>query len=102
MASPIRSFTYVAGLASSELAFTLPPLVVLFTILLTVLPVTPVQMLFRLFVIFLTWITATSLGFMVSSFFGQFMEIWPIADILFNKISSRPLYSTPLQSFPLT
>ena len=100
VASPIRSFTYVAGLASSELAFTLPPLVVLFAILLTVIPVTPVQVLFMVLVVLLTWIMAASLGFMVSSFFKEFREIWPIASLLFNAISVIPPIFYPITVIP--
>lgn len=100
VASPIRSFSYVAGLASSELAFTFPPLVVLFVILATVLPVTPLQILFMVAVVMLTWIMATSLGFMVSSFFKEFREIWPIASLLFNTISIIPPIFYPIAVIP--
>ncbi len=100
VASPIRSFTYVAGLASSEFAFTLPPLVVLFVILISVLPVSPVQLLFMVLVVLLTWIMATSLGFMVSSFFKEFREIWPIASLIFNTISIIPPIFYPITAIP--
>ena len=100
VASPIRSFSYVAGLASSELAFTLPPLVVLFAILVTVLPVSPVQVLLMILVVILTWVMATSLGFMVSSFFREFRDIWPIASLLFNTISIIPPVFYPITVIP--
>ena len=101
VASPVRAFSYVAGLASSELAFTFPPLVVLFIILATVLPVSPVQLLFMVLVVLLTWIMATSLGFMVSSFFKEFREIWPIASLLFNTISIIPPIFYPISVIPV-
>lgn len=100
VASPVRSFSYVAGLASSELAFTLPPLVVLFAILLTVMHVTPVQVLFMILVVLLTWIMAASLGFMVSSFFREFRDIWPIASLIFNTISIIPPIFYPITVIP--
>ncbi len=100
VASPVMAVSYAAGMALSELIFILPPLVVLFVVLGFVVHITPAILLSMLCIVILTWIMASSLGFMVSSFFKQMREIWPIASLIFSVISIVPPIFYPITAIP--
>jgi len=100
VASPVRPLFYVLGLALSELVFVVPPLVILFLILSTVERLTLFNVAAMLATVLLTWIMASSLGFMIASFFREYREIWPIASVTFNSISIIPPVFYPISVIP--
>lgn len=100
VASPVRAFSYATGIAISELVFIVPPLAVLFAVLSLVVHLTPSVFLSLLGIIFMTWVMSSSLGFMISSFFRQLREIWPIASLVFSVISIIPPIFYPITAIP--
>ncbi|MBX8631295.1 MAG: ABC transporter permease [Thermoplasmata archaeon] len=100
VASPVRAFSYATGMAVSELVFIVPPLTVLFIVLGFVIRLSIPVFLSLLGIIFLTWVMSSSLGFMISSFFRQLREIWPIASLVFSVISIIPPIFYPITAIP--
>jgi ABC-2 type transport system permease protein len=100
VASPVRPFAYLMGMALSELAFTLPALVLFLAILLLVTPVSLMGFLALLGVVLLTWLMATSLGFLISTLFKQLREIWPIGTLTFSTLSVLPPIFYPAYLIP--
>ncbi len=100
VASPVKAASYAAGMALSELIFILPPLVILFAVLSLVVHLTIAMLIAMLGIVVLTWIMASSLGFMVASFFRQMREIWPIASLIFSAISVLPPIFYPIEVIP--
>lgn len=100
VASPVRSTTYVFGMALSELAFTLPAQA-LFLVLLYLTRPYGIGPLFALIaVIVLTWLFATTLGFMVSTFYQQLREVWPVGTLIFSTLSVLPPVFYPIAEIP--
>ena len=100
VASPVRPFAYVFGTALSELAFALPALVLFFAILELVRPVSAIVFLVLLGVVLLTWLMATTLGFLISTFFKQLREIWPIGTLVFSTLAVLPPLFYPIAAIP--
>lgn len=100
VASPVRSSTYLIGMALSELAFTLPALVIFFGLLEAVHPMGVATLLALIAVVLLTWIMACTLGFLISTFFRQMREIWPIATLVFSTLSVLPPVFYPIALIP--
>jgi ABC-2 type transport system permease protein len=98
VASPVRLISYVLGMALSELAFTIPALVLFLGILDIVRPMTFAVFAALVGVILVTWLMATSLGFLISTFFRQLREIWPIGTLTFSSLSVLPPVFYPLAS----
>jgi len=100
VASPVRSFSYVLGMALSELAFTLPALVLFLGILAAILPISVGGFLLLLGVVLLTWLMATTLGFLISTMFRQLREIWPIGTLIFSGLAILPPIFYPANVVP--
>jgi ABC-2 type transport system permease protein len=98
--SPLRPISWVLGMALSELTFTIPALVLFLVVLTFVISVTVVTMLALIGVIILTWLLATSLGFLMSTFFRTLREIWPIGMVVFTTLSVLPPVFYPLAAVP--
>jgi ABC-2 type transport system permease protein len=96
VASPVRPIAYVLGMALSELAFTIPALGLFLGILEIVHPLAAVTLLALLGVALITWLMATTLGFLISTFFRQLREIWPIGTLTFSTLSVLPPIFYPL------
>jgi ABC-2 type transport system permease protein len=88
--SPLRPLSWVLGMALSELTFTIPALVLFLVVLTLVVPVNVLAFLALVGVILLTWLLATSLGFLLSTFFRTLREIWPIGMVVFTTLSVLP------------
>ena len=101
VASPVRPFSYVFGTALSELAFTLPALALFFGILEIVAPVSAPVFLLIVGVVLLTWLMATTLGFLISTFFKQLREIWPIGTLVFSTLAVLPPLFYPIAAIPI-
>jgi ABC-2 type transport system permease protein len=100
VASPVRPLTYILGVALSELAFTLPALALFLVILFLVIPFGAATFAALLGIILLTWLMATSLGFLISTFFNQLREIWPIGTLVFSLLAVLPPLFYPASKIP--
>jgi ABC-2 type transport system permease protein len=100
VASPVRPLTYLLGMALSELAFTLPALAMFLGILDLVHPYGPATLGVLLGVVVLTWLMASTLGFLISTFFHQLREIWPIGTLVFSTLSILPPIFYPAGVIP--
>ncbi|MGA7923028.1 MAG: ABC transporter permease [Thermoplasmata archaeon] len=100
VASPVRPLSYVLGMALSELAFATPALALFLGILALVHPIGALGLLALLGVALLTWLLASSLGFLLSTFFRQLREIWPIATLVFSLLSVVPPIFYPISVLP--
>jgi ABC-2 type transport system permease protein len=100
VASPVRSFTYVLGMALSELAFAIPATVLFLGILDLVHPYGLGALGLLVAVLLLTWLMATTLGFLISTFFRQQREIWAIATLIFSVLSIIPPLFYPIAEIP--
>ena len=98
--SPVRPLAYVLGMALSELAFALPALLLFLAILASVHPFGAGALVLLTGVIVLTWLMATSLGFLISTFFKQLREIWPIGTLVFSTLSVLPPLFYPIAVIP--
>jgi ABC-2 type transport system permease protein len=98
--SPLRPISWVLGMALGELAWTAPALVLFVIVLSLVVPVSALSVLALTGVILLTWLMATTLGFLISTFFRQLREIWPIGTVVFTSLSVLPPIFYPIQAIP--
>ncbi|MCI4351024.1 MAG: ABC transporter permease [Thermoplasmata archaeon] len=96
VASPVRPIAYLLGMALSELAFTIPALGLFLGILQLVHPLSAFSFLALLGVALVTWLMSTTLGFLISTFFRQLREIWPIGTLTFSTLSVLPPVFYPL------
>jgi ABC-2 type transport system permease protein len=100
IASPLRPMSWVLGMALGELAWTIPALALFIVVLSLVVPITGLGVLALIGVILLTWLMATSLGFLISTFFRQLREIWPIGTVVFTSLSVLPPIFYPIGAIP--
>ena len=100
VASPVRPFSYVLGLALSELAYAVPALALFLGVLDLIHPFGVVALGVLIGVILLVWLMATTLGFVISTMFNQLREIWPIATLTFSTLSVLPPLFYPLSAIP--
>ena len=100
VASPVRPISYVLGMALSELVFSIPALVLFLGILWYATGVPALAILGILGAVLLTWLMATSLGFMISTFFRRMREIWPIGSVIFSILSVLPPIFYPMEVIP--
>jgi ABC-2 type transport system permease protein len=98
--SPMRPISWILGMALSELAFTVPALALFIFVLALVVPFGLLTLLALVGVILLTWLLSTSLGFLLSTFFRQLREIWPIGTVVFTSLSVLPPVFYPLVAIP--
>jgi ABC-2 type transport system permease protein len=100
VASPVRPFSYLLGLALSELAYAVPALVLFLAVLDVIHPFGIGALLVLIGVILLVWLMATTLGFLISTMFNQLREIWPIATLTFSTLSVLPPLFYPISAIP--
>jgi ABC-2 type transport system permease protein len=100
VASPVRPLSYILGMALSELAFTVPALVLFVAILYLVVPFGWLAFVALVGIVLLTWLMATSLGFLISTFFKQLREIWPIGTLVFSLLAVLPPLFYPASRIP--
>jgi ABC-2 type transport system permease protein len=98
--SPLRPMGWILGMALSELAWTLPALVLFLLVLTLVVPIGALTLLALVGVVLLTWLLATSLGFLISTFFRTLREIWPVGTVVFTTLSVLPPVFYPLAEIP--
>jgi ABC-2 type transport system permease protein len=100
VASPMRPLAYVLGMALSELIFATPAMALFVGILDYVHPLTGPAFAALIGVVLLTWLMACTLGFLVSTFFRQLREIWPIGTLIFSTLSVLPPIFYPIAVIP--
>jgi ABC-2 type transport system permease protein len=100
VASPVRPVSYVLGMALGELVFSIPALALFLGILRYATGIGPLSLLGLLGAALLTWLMATSLGFMISTFFRRMREIWPIGAVVFSVLSVLPPIFYPMEVIP--
>lgn len=98
--SPLRPMSWVLGIGLGELAFTVPALGVFFVFLALAVPIGPLTVLALIGVVLLTWLLSIALGFLISTFFRQLREIWPIGMVVFTVLSVLPPIFYPLVAIP--
>lgn len=98
--SPLRPMSWVLGIGLGELAFTVPAIVVFLAFLSLAVPIGPLTVLALIGVILLTWLLSIALGFLISTFFRQLREIWPIGMVVFTVLSVLPPIFYPLVAIP--
>lgn len=98
--SPIRPMAWVLGIALGELAFTVPALALFIIVLGFVVHISALTVLALIGVILLTWLLSSSLGFLLSTFFRQLREIWPIGMVVFTALSVLPPVFYPIAEIP--
>ena len=101
VASPVSPLTYMFSVATSELAFAAPPIVVL----LAIIPyfttgVTSLIFLQILAVVFLTWITTSSIGFFLSTYVLNTRTAFITVSFISIILSVLPPVFYPLQIIP--
>lgn len=101
VASPVSPLTYMFSVATSEIAFAAPALVVLFAILpYFTTGVTYVTLLQILTVVFLTWITTSSIGFFLSTYVLNTRTAFLTVAFISIILSVLPPVFYPLQIIP--
>ncbi len=100
VASPVRPLAYILGMALSELAFTVPALVLFLAILYIVVPFGALTFVALVGIVRLTWLMASSLGFLISTFSRQLREIWPIGTLVFSLLAVLPPLFYPASKIP--
>ncbi len=98
--SPLRPISWILGMALSELMFTIPALVLFLGVLALVTPISALALSELIGVILLAWLLASSLGFLLSTFFRTLREIWPIGMLIFTTLSVLPPVFYPLTAIP--
>lgn len=98
--SPLRPMSWVLGMALSELAWTIPGLVMFLAVLAWAVPIGILTFLALIGVVLLTWLLATSLGFLISTFFRTLREIWPVGTVVFTSLSVLPPVFYPIAEIP--
>ncbi|MCI4351903.1 MAG: ABC transporter permease [Thermoplasmata archaeon] len=98
--SPLRPMSWVLGMALGELAWTIPALALFIFVLSLIVSLSPIAVLGLIGVVLLTWLLATSLGFLISTFFRQLREIWPIGTVVFTSLSVLPPIFYSLAAVP--
>lgn len=99
VASPVRSWAYMLGLATSGLLFSLPG-VTTFAVILVSLGLelaNPAQMAWSAIML---WASSTSIGFTLSTLFRDMREVWPSSSILIYAISILPPVYYPYYLLP--
>ncbi|MCI4328742.1 MAG: ABC transporter permease, partial [Thermoplasmata archaeon] len=100
VASPVRAFTYILGMALSELAFAVPATALFLGILDLIHPYPASALVLLVGIMLLVWLMATTLGFLISTMFHQLREIWPIGTLVFSSLSVLPPLFYPISEIP--
>jgi ABC-2 type transport system permease protein len=101
VASPVSPLTYMFSVATSEIAFAAPALVILFAILpYFTSGVTSATVLQILTAVFLTWITTSSIGFFLSTYVLNTRTAFITVAFISIILSVLPPVFYPLQIIP--
>ncbi len=99
-ASPLSPESYYLGMGIGVLVAYLPTLTFLGLLTETVHPLAPLTAGLLILVLGTVWLIASSLGYILSTFFRDMRAIWPYATLLFNFFGVLPPVFYPLGLFP--
>jgi len=100
VASPVEAPTYVAGLAFSELVYSIPGIVVFVILWLLNLHVT-IPAVFEIFgVLLLVWAFASALGFTLATYFADVRETFIFSTLISLALSVLPPVYYPVSYLP--
>jgi len=100
VASPVEAPTYVAGLAFSELVYSLPGIIVFAILWVLNLHVTPVAVVSTLGVLLLVWAFASALGFTLATYFADVRETFIFSTLISLALSVLPPVYYPVSILP--
>jgi ABC-2 type transport system permease protein len=100
VASPVEAPTYVAGLALSELVYSIPGVVVFVALWLLYLTVTVVAAFEVLGVLLLAWAFASALGFTLATYFADVRETFIFSTLISLALTVLPPVYYPVSYLP--
>ena len=98
-AAPVKPATYMFGLALSGLFFATPGMLV-FVAVMPMQGLIPSNPLVFALACILIWSSSTSLGFIISNFFRELREVWPVISILTFALTIIPPVYYPITILP--
>ncbi len=99
-ASPLSPESYFLGMSTGILLAYLPPVLFLTAVMEVLHPLTPGGALALLLGLFALWLFASSVGYIVSTFFRDMRTIWPYATLFYNLFGVLPPVFYPLFVLP--
>lgn len=100
VSSPTTQFTYIFGMAVSELIFSLPTLFILFILAVLFLHISLLSVFVIAAAILLIFVLSTALGFMFSTFTSDIVQGWGFAGIVSTLLSTLPPVFYPITYLP--
>jgi ABC-2 type transport system permease protein len=100
VASPVEAPTYVAGLAFSELVYSLPGVVVFALLWILYVPVTILAVFAIIGVLILVWAFASALGFTLATYFADVRETFIFSTLISLALSVLPPVYYPVSFLP--
>ncbi|MCI4327796.1 MAG: ABC transporter permease [Thermoplasmata archaeon] len=100
VASPVEAPIYVAGIALSELIYSLPGLGVFVVLWRLNGPISPEAALSVVGILLTVWALATSLGFTLSTYFNDIRETFVFSSIVSLGLSVLPPVYYPISAIP--
>jgi len=100
VASPVEAPTYVAGLAFSELVYSLPGIVVFALLWVLNLPVGLLAVVSIIGVLLLVWAFASALGFTLATYFADVRETFIFSTLISLALSVLPPVYYPVRLLP--
>jgi ABC-2 type transport system permease protein len=100
VASPVEAPIYVAGIALSELIYSLPGLVVFIVLWASRAPITAFGALTAFAVLITVWVLATALGFTLATFFADVRETFVFSSLVSLGLTVLPPVYYPITAIP--
>ncbi|MCI4349189.1 MAG: ABC transporter permease [Thermoplasmata archaeon] len=100
VASPVEAPVYVAGMALSELVYSLPGIVVFAVLWLHYAPVTPFSVGSAIAILLLVWAFASGLGFTMATYFADVRETFIFSTLVSLGLSVVPPVYYPVSFLP--
>lgn len=100
VASPVEAPVYVAGIALSELVYSLPGMAVFVVLWLLNVAVSPLAILTLVGVLLMVWAFASALGFTLATYFEDVRETFVFSALVSLLLSVLPPVYYPLTALP--
>lgn len=100
VASPVEAPVYVAGLALSELMYSIPAMVLFVVLLAVYTTVTVIGAVTIVLVLLLVWAFASALGFTLATYFQDVRETFAISPLISIGLSVLPPVYYPISDLP--
>ncbi len=102
VASPVRPYTYLFGMALSELVYASPGILVFLVVGLVGGWMGPLDLLPTALVLLMVWSLGSSLGFFMATYLKDIRETFALSPLLSLTLSVLPPVYYPLDSIPAT